>query len=142
MHMHTRHHHDGFILIDAMIAIVLFAIGILGMITLQANAVSMASEAKYRTDAAMFADQVMAQMWGSDSATLAARFATGGPAYNTWAAAVTDDLPGAAAHPPQITVDANNLVTVSIHWSPPDEAKLGTTTPIVHNYVSTTQIAP
>ena len=76
-------------MIDALIAIVIFSIGILGMVTLQSAAVNMASSAKYRTDAAMLADQVVAQMWASNNATagvLATQInSPNGTAYKAWA---------------------------------------------------------
>lgn len=134
----------GIIMIDALIAIVIFSIGILGMVTLQSAAVNMASSAKYRTDAAMLADQVVAQMWASNNATagvLATNFnSPNGTAYKAWASDVTSlsangGLPGAAAHAPTIVVDANNFVTVTISWQAPSDTS-------VHTYVSTTQIQP
>jgi len=135
----------GIVLLDALVAIVIFSIGILGMVTLQAAAIKLAGDAKYRTDAAMLADQVIAQMWTSDPTVLSTNYAgasgTGGTGYTTWAAtldcksatASTSCLPAAAAYPPSIVVGADNLVTVTVKWKAPND-----TGP--HNYVSITQI--
>lgn len=137
----------GIVMLDALVAIVIFSIGIIGMITLQSQAVNMASAAKYRTDAAMLADQVIAQMWASDIATagaLATNFASpNGAAYKKWATNVTTitqlgSLPGASANPPTISVDANNNVTVTIFWKAPSE----TAQQPLHQYIATTQIQP
>lgn len=134
----------GIVMIDALVAIVIFSIGIIGMITLQSQAVNMASAAKYRTDAAMLADQVIAQMWASDINTagaLATNFKSpNGAAFKSWATNVTSlsqqgGLPGAAANPPTISVDANSNVTVTVFWKAPSDA-------MVHQYVATTQIQP
>jgi type IV pilus assembly protein PilV len=152
---------SGFVLLDAVIAILIFSIGILGMVALQGSAVKLAGDAKYRTDAAMLTDQVIAQMWGSDLATdgaVAAAFngsgGTGGPMYTAWAATLdctsttptapsTSCLPGVTANPPIISaVETKNpttsanvvLVTVTVFWKAPND-----TGP--HNYVSITQLS-
>ncbi|WP_430388449.1 type IV pilus modification PilV family protein [Dyella sp. 20L07] len=132
-------------MLDALIAIVIFSIGIVGMVSLQSAAVNMASNAKYRSDAAMMAEQVIGQMWASDNNPLDGNLATNfkspaGASYKTWASTVTTitasgGLPGAAAKPPTITVDANNYVTVTIFWQAPSDSS-------AHQYVTTTQIQP
>lgn len=138
---------SGMVLIDGLIAIVMFSIGILGMVALQGTAVKLSTDAKVRTDAAMLADQVVAQMWGSDPtpAALAAAYAgsggVGGTGYTAWAALLassTTGLPGvtATANQPSIQVDSSttsNLVTVTVNWQSPNDSG-------PHSYVSVTQI--
>jgi type IV pilus assembly protein PilV len=136
----------GIVLLDAMIAIILFSIGILGMLAMQASATKFAGDAQYRTNAAMLADQVIAQMWGATGNTgvLTQYASPGGAKYLTWAktlncadlTASTSCLPGvtATANLPTITIDTANNVTVTVFWQPPN----GSTVP--HNYVSVTQI--
>lgn len=142
---HRCRSQQGIVLLDALIAILIFSIGILGMVNLQAAATKLAGDAKYRTDAAMLADQVISQMWTSDPTALATNFAgaagTGGAGYTSWAAtldcksatASTSCLPAAATYPPSIVVGANNLVTVTVNWKAPNDTGS-------HNYVSITQI--
>lgn len=132
----------GIVMLDALIAVVIFSIGIVGMITLQGQAVNLASAAKYRTDAAMMAEQVVGQMWASNNATagvLATNFnSPSGVAYKTWAATVqsaTRGLPGAAGLPPTIVVDGNNQVTVTVFWQAPNDVN-------PHKYITQTQIQP
>ncbi|WP_343786418.1 hypothetical protein [Dokdonella soli] len=122
----------GIVLLDALIAIVIFAIGILGMVKLQANAVNFSSDAKYRTDAAMLADQVIGQMWNADPATLGTVYASpAGTSYLIWNNLVAT-LPGGTG---AIVFGANNAVTVTVTWQPPND-----TDPAPHRYVSATQI--
>jgi type IV pilus assembly protein PilV len=145
---------QGFILLDALIAVVIFSIGILGLVALQSSAIKLAGDAKYRTDAAMLADQVIAEMWANNAVSRAA-FVTqytggsgaNGAAYTLWAntvdctskTAATGCLPGVTANPPVITVtpiasDTNDsLVKVTVKWQAPND-----TGP--HSYVSITQI--
>ncbi len=124
----------GSILLDGMIAILIFSIGILGMIAMQSASIAFSSNARYRTDAAAFADQILSQMWASaKNPALLPSFATGGAAFNTWAAQVEQNLPGATANPPVVTFNGTQ-VTVVVNWQLPSE---GST---VHNYVSVSQI--
>ncbi|MEO8999437.1 MAG: hypothetical protein ABI227_11310 [Rhodanobacter sp.] len=136
---------QGIVLLDAVIAIVIFSFGILGMVVLQAAAIKLAGDAKYRTDAAMLADQVIAQMWTADPSTLTSSYGSAtGAGFTAWKSIVTTigtgsvprpGLPGAAANPPTIVVGTNNLVTVTVMWQAPNDT--GT-----HSYVSITQINP
>jgi len=148
----------GIVLLDALIAIVIFSIGILGMVSLQGAAVKLASDAQYRTNAAMLADQIITQMWTGNvtgAADLATAYAgsggTGGAQYTAWLNTIdcsaahpsTNCLPGvtATANAPVITIVPNPaypkdaLVTVTVNWQAPND-----TGP--HNYVSITQIGP
>ena len=54
---------QGSVLLEALIAFLIFAMGILGVIGLQATSISNTMEARYRTDAAFLANQIIAQMW-------------------------------------------------------------------------------
>jgi len=153
----------GFVLLDAVIAILVFSIGILGMVALQGSAVKLAGDSRNRSNAAMLADQVIAQMWGDN--ILAATFTTkytgsagsGGAGYTAWEATLdcttpvtatsgpsTSCLPGVAANPPTIaitqTLSPSNssalvfLVTVTVNWQAPNDSS-------PHNYVSITQFS-
>jgi type IV pilus assembly protein PilV len=138
----------GFVLLDAMVAVLIFSFGVLGMVALQSSAIQLTSNANYRMNAAMLADQVIAQMW-TDPTNLAG-YATGGAQYTTWANTLncssatksTSCLPGVTATPPSITigpattyngVNPNYLVTVTINWQAPNDTT-------AHSYVSITQI--
>lgn len=121
----------GIVLLDALIAIVIFSIGILGMVKLQANAVKFSSDAQYRTDAAMLADQVIAQMWNTNQTTLTTTYASpSGTDFVNWNALVTT-LPGGAG---TIVFSGNNVATVTVTWQGPND------TAGPHAYLSVTQI--
>ncbi|MCA3242726.1 MAG: type IV pilus modification protein PilV [Rubrivivax sp.] len=123
----------GVVLIDVLIAVVVFAVGVLAVMALQATAVQQSSQAKYRADATMLANALISRMWLTDRqvATLDATFATGGAGYDEWLATVAEALPGAAENPPAVTVDAvpggpgapdTARVTVQLRWKPPSSA--------------------
>ena len=61
----------GSMLLEALIAILLFSMGILGLMGLQAIALKNTADAKYRTEAAFLANQIIGQMWADNPANLA-----------------------------------------------------------------------
>ncbi len=65
---------SGSVLIEAMVAGVVFSFGLLALISMQSAAVRSTTDAKYRADASFLANQVIGQMWGQpprqDSPTL------------------------------------------------------------------------
>jgi type IV pilus assembly protein PilV len=74
---------QGMFLIEALVAILLFAVGILGMVGMSALATAAQSDAEYRTEAASVANQIAQQAWlnvdrvtGSTPALRAASLAT------------------------------------------------------------------
>ena len=94
---------SGMILIEALLAILIFSLGILALVGLQATAVKQSADAKYRTEAALLANEIIGQMWVSDrtTAALQANFnSPGGADYNNWLARVGGVLPGVAANSP------------------------------------------
>ena len=136
----------GSMLLEALIALLLFSMGILGLMGLQAIALKNTADAKYRTEAALLANEIIGQMWVSDRTTAVLQGNFNSPAggdYNNWLARVGGILPGAAANPPNIAIDGQGLATVTVYWVAPNE----TTTPplcsdgtAAHCYVAIAQI--
>ena len=135
---------QGVMLLEALIAILIFSVGILAIVGMQATAMQDLGEAKYRTQAAFMANRVIAQMWGSigtDPTPAAVQgklavFAYGGggavPAgIADWVTTVQKSVPGATTYPPMITVNANNSVMVTVRWRAARDASNGAQP---HNY--------
>jgi type IV pilus assembly protein PilV len=140
----------GVFLIEALIGILIFSIGILALVAIQASAISAQSDAQYRMEAAKRAEQITSQMWLNVSRTNAASVATslntfqhqatgsncnfsGTASTNTlvtdWVSTLTTApaaLPGATTAMQQIVVDttaaAYNKVTVTVCWKAPTDA--------------------
>ena len=55
---HARRNQSGFFLIEALVAILIFSLGILGMVALGGTAMGAQTDARYRTDAAALADEL------------------------------------------------------------------------------------
>lgn len=148
----SPHRQSGIMLLEALIGILIFSLGILGMVSLQAASLAASADAKYRSEAAGYADQLIAQIWLDADRTSAATLQTsllafrynttgtgcafsGGAADTTnaildaWVTAVTTTassrLPGANAAMQQVLVDtaANNRVTVTVCWQGPNDAQ-------------------
>lgn len=67
----------GFFLIEAMVAILIFALGILGLVAMGGTAVSSQSDAQYRTEASSLADAIAGEIaLGIDRTTEATKLAT------------------------------------------------------------------
>lgn len=124
---------SGFMLLEVLVSILIFSIGVLSIVGLQANAIKQSSSAKFRTDASLLANDLIGRMWVTDRsfATLDANFKTSGPEYDNWLANVQAALPGVAANPPTVTVVSvpagvagglpSSLVTVTVSWKAPNE---------------------
>lgn len=121
----------GVMLLEALIAILIFSVGILGLIGLQAAAVKQSTEARYRAEASQLADQLLGQMWidNRNVANLQEKYSTctssACTGYQAWATTVSNTLPGAtitsATLRPAVTVNPSGVVTISIFWRAPSE---------------------
>jgi type IV pilus assembly protein PilV len=112
-------HQAGVMLLEALIALLIFSLGILAIVGMQATAIQDMGEAKYRSDAAFLANQVIADMWSNSSQlnTYAWGGAGAAPAQiQNWVSTVYSRLPGSSDFPPTIAVGANNTVTVTVRW--------------------------
>lgn len=119
----------GVVLIEALISILVFSLGLLTLVALQAVSIQRVSDAKYRSDAAALANQIIGKMW-SDPANLAAYNLNAGGAdcagaapagtlpTADWARQVAAALPGTAGGGKQkIEVNAaTGEVLVTICW--------------------------
>jgi len=119
--MRLAHSQAGVMLIEALIGILIFSIGILALIGMQGAAIRNTTDARYRSEASFLANQIIGQMW-VDRANLAAYTAAGYAPRDSWANNVAATLPGVTgARLPTIAVGAENEVTVTIQWLQPGE---------------------
>lgn len=140
---HTINRQRGVMLLEALISILIFSIGILAIVGLQASSIKMASDAKYRSDANLLANRLIGQMWlASSSPTFVNDFSTNGTLYLEWVNSdVAAALPIAGISSPAVTITqsgvaaaatVNNTVTIDIFWQVPGES--------VHRYNTRAQI--
>jgi type IV pilus assembly protein PilV len=125
---------QGAMLLEALVAIVIFSLGVLAIVGMQAAAVNNSAESKYRSDANLLANQLLGQMWVSDrtTATLRTNFqggaGTNGASYVAWLGDASTDgtvirtLPGAADFPPTVSVDpVTGEVLIVVRWKAPSD---------------------
>lgn len=114
-------------LLEALMAILIFSVGILAIVGMQAAAVNAVGDAKYRSDATILANELIGRMWASDRATATLQTAFNSPSgasYSSWLASVQTTLPGVSAGvapPPTVAIDAAGTATVTLYWKAPNE---------------------
>jgi type IV pilus assembly protein PilV len=120
-------------LLEALVAILIFSVGILAIVGMQATAVQDMGEAKYRSDAAFLANQIVADMWGNSSNLAAYAYSGSGsvPAQlQSWVNTVQSRLPGVNVaggnNLPIVAVGANNVITITMRWQPARNAASNT----------------
>ena len=122
----------GSFLLEALISVLIVALGLLGLIGLQARAIQSVDDAQYRAEAAYLANALLGQMWvhNPKTAQLKADFddSAGGPDYNEFKSWVGKRLPGAniAANAPKVTVTPGLTaqatdVRIQLFWQAPGE---------------------
>lgn len=121
---HTTKGQRGVSLLEALIGILIFSIGILAVVGMQAAAIKTVAESKYRMDAGFLANEIIGDMWANRSSLASFEYSGGTPpaVLERWIDKVNATLPGAVTNPPDIEIAAGNVVTVTIFWQHPDEA--------------------
>jgi len=106
----------GVMLIEALIVILIFSFGLLGMVSLQARASKIAVGAQDSNRAAMLASELSAQMWAYRTVSLAPAVLT---AWQTRLTSADSDmrLPGNATG--TVTALASGGARITITWRPP-----------------------
>lgn len=101
---------QGVVLIEAMIAILIFSIGVLGIVGMQANMVKNTSDAKFRADASDIAQQRIGQIWADPDPTR--------PGYVSFAESGTS-ISSALPNGTRTTTQSGVQFTVTVHWQEP-----------------------
>jgi type IV pilus assembly protein PilV len=121
----------GFMLLEALVALLIFSIGVLGIVGLQASMTKSQTDSKFRADAAFLAQRLVGSMW-SDRSGLD-KYATGSNCTsharcNDWLSQVASQLPQGGADVTVATLDTDSAgrviaaeVTIAINWTPPGE---------------------
>jgi type IV pilus assembly protein PilV len=127
---------SGSYLLEALIAILIFAFGVLGLIGLLGSSIRVTNDARYRSEAANLASAMVAEMWTMTAAQMDTHFGSSGDKLMAWQDKAKALLPSADA-----TVDLtqaglspeSRTVVVTVFWQMPGEAER-------HQHVMTAQI--
>ena len=118
----------GAYLLEALIGILIFALGVLGIVGLQAASLHTTADTQLRAEAVFAANQLLGQMWTDDEANLAIYSSgTPGQPYKDFAAQLKSVQGGAYACDPTVQIDNFNLgaapsttshsVNIAIYWA-------------------------
>jgi type IV pilus assembly protein PilV len=139
---------SGVILLEALIGILIFSLGVLAMVALGATAVTVQADAQYRTEAMNLAERISSAIWtgvgrtvegdvdpdalvgygqleGGDDCAFTGDDSTRQEVID-WVAAVRAGLPGSAEGMQQLAVNTarNNQVSITICWQAPTDPKV------------------
>jgi type IV pilus assembly protein PilV len=132
-----RSRQEGVMLLEALIGLLIFSLGIMALIAMQSVSVSNVSNAKYRVEAAFYADEIIHKAWLDKPNEFVNYEMPGGT--NTqmfqWVTKLQSPagLPGAGAYPPTIHIESVpsagppsfqqppvSRMTVTVRWKAPD----------------------
>lgn len=140
----------GGFLLEALIGVLIFSFGILGIVGLQAASLRHTGESEYRAEAMYYANSLISQMWTDNPAGLKNKYDStvgSGAGYVAFETAVAN-LPGATgANVPIVLVDPakdctntndvapppslqSHVVVVCVYWQVPGDTD-------IHNYTTT-----
>ena len=138
-----RNAQSGVMLLEALIGILIFSLGILAMVGMQAMSIRLASDSRDRAEASTLASQLIGELWVNRTALATYQYSgtgTAPAALTNWVARVNASLPDAAANPPIVPVGASPLgaavgtqTTITLRWRNPSDTT-------VHQYVMTAYI--
>jgi type IV pilus assembly protein PilV len=124
----------GVMLIEALVAILIFSIGILAVVGMQAIAIKDVTSAKYRSEAAFLTQELLSQMW-TDNGNIGTYAYTGAGAppakIQVWVNKVQSTLPDGANQLPSVTLTnlvpaaaaapTGATVQITVRWRTPEE---------------------
>lgn len=131
-------------LLEALIGLLIFSVGVLAVVGLQAMSIKNIAEAKYRTDAALLANELISDIWLTSKNLVSMQSSYNSPSgssYATWLANVQSQLPGVTSSINAPTVAVTQVsssglpaiqVAVTVNWQLPGQA--------AHSYTTVTQL--
>jgi type IV pilus assembly protein PilV len=136
----VRARQGGSYLLDGLIALLIFAFGVLGLIGMVGGSIRASNDARYRAEAINLANAMVGDMWTTQPTALDAQFGTGGAKLTAWQTQAASLLPSATgANAPTVDLTQPGLsaqsrsAVVTIFWQLPGDTER-------HQLVLTAQI--
>ena len=133
----SRLQQTGAYLLEALIGILIFALGVLGIVGLQAASLRTTTDSAMRAEAVFAANQLLGQMWADDETQLIANYSStfNGQPYKDFAAQLKSAQGGTWVADPAVIFDAiappslqSHYVVINIQWK--------STGGDIHNYTT------
>jgi len=106
-----RPHEGGVILIEVLVSLLVFLLGVLGVVALQARSVQFSVQSEDRSRAALFANDLVSEMWAQKSTSLPS------DKLETWNSRLTDTKLGLPSAEGKVSeADSNGVVTITLKW--------------------------
>jgi type IV pilus assembly protein PilV len=116
----------GVMLLEALLGLLIFSLGVLALVAMQAVSTSNVSNAKYRIEAAFAAQELMNYMWLSDPTPDTLKLGFAYPGGNSvylmnWVTKLQggSGLPGAGTYPPIVKIDPGVSINGGLCQPPP-----------------------
>lgn len=110
----SRGYQKGVMLLEALIGLLIFSIGILALIAMQSVAISQVTDAQYRVEANALAERMLGNLFVLGGLNPAPTQASA--VIAAWATEVTNSLPSGVG---TVTPGVNGQVTVTVTWKAP-----------------------
>jgi len=114
-----RGQHAGFAMLEALVALLICAMGVLGVVGLQGAMTRAQTSATFRAEAAFLAQQLLGEMWTDRTNLNTYATASCGAACQDWQARVAARLPSGGS---TVTVAATGAVSIEIRWTAAGES--------------------
>ena len=133
---HSQNAAEGFALLEALVAMLVFAIGILGLLGFQASMVNEQTDAKFRADASYLANELVGIIWAdiANVSSYATASCNGYARCGGWLDKVNNSLPSGSATIVTTPVVAGTTdVVITLFWTMPNGDQ--------HRYQTATTVA-
>lgn len=99
------------VLIEVLVSLLVFLLGVLGIVALQAQAVQFSVQSEDRSRAALLANDLVSQMWTAQTTSLSSE------TLAAWKARLTDTQRGLNSATGTVSAaDSSGVVTITIKW--------------------------
>lgn len=111
----------GFYIIEGIISILIFSIGILGVIKIQANSITNIADGQFRITAVSLSNSLLNQML-LDKQNINSYLNKSNDNYKKWETSLESNLPGITDNPPELSLESYNYgqsIKLIVYWLNP-----------------------
>lgn len=110
---HTNHPTTGMALVEVLVSVVLFSVGVLGLLAVHSRSAQFSGDSEDRSRAALLASELASNMWAQNTVTLDAT------TIASWQSAVTDTSNGGLPNGSGSVSVNGSVATITVTWRAP-----------------------